>query len=148
MRSPVGRFCRASRVSSVIRTIIASFGFVVTPSPGREWPWREIEPVVGRGILPSFYRRGQRRARKLCEVGCCDPALCRTSSSGSLRRKQVVSQRLRRGMHEAVYEGERLMQRSELRGLWRVVGQLNGPSTSAPIVNAYCTTASAFSKPL
>lgn len=27
------------------------------------------------------------------------------------------------------------MQRSELGGLWRVVGQLNGPSTSAPIVN-------------
>lgn len=47
MRSVAARFARASRVSSVIRTIMATFGLLVRA----EWPWRVMALLGGSGMV-------------------------------------------------------------------------------------------------
>lgn len=51
MRSPDESFCRASSVSSLMRTIIARFGFAAMPSPGRVCPCSESVVFSGNGMF-------------------------------------------------------------------------------------------------
>lgn len=56
MRSSEVKFCNASSVSPDMRTIMACFGFVLMPSPGREWPCKDSDPLLGSGMVSGCHR--------------------------------------------------------------------------------------------